>query len=174
MAQSGCIFFSFFFFLSRSCETWIRCLNTSRRLGVSQFRCSASETTTLHATQPSSPLGAPSSHHTSSERDGRKTILSQNNWQLRERGNKDEPRIRNSRSTHPWLPLVKICHNRSKTFLLTNKVPNDEATDNMLIFFSSTTKEQPSYFFTSRSSMTGEHFKIQIWSWLVAHRKVCD
>lgn len=88
----------------------MHCINTSRRLGVSQLRCSAFETTTLHATQPSPPLGAPSSPHTSSERDGGKRILSQNNWQLRGRGNKDEPRFRSSRSTHPWLLLVKTWH----------------------------------------------------------------
>lgn len=53
-------------------------------------------------------------------------------------------------------------HNRSKTFLLTAKVPNDEATDNIFLFLSSITKEHPTYFFTSSSSMTGAHFTTQI------------
>lgn len=101
----------FFFFLSRSCETWMCCIHTSIRLGVSLFRCSAFETITLnHSTQPSLPLGAPSSPYTSLGRDGGKRILSQNNWQLRGRGNKDESRMTISRSTHPWLLLVKTWH----------------------------------------------------------------
>ena len=85
-------------------------INTSRGLGVSQFRRLAFETTTLHATQPPHPLGAPSSPSASSERDRGKRILAQNNWQFMGRGHREEPRTRNSRSPHPWLLHVTTWH----------------------------------------------------------------
>lgn len=159
----------------------MRCINTSRRLGVSLFRCSAFETTTLNAAQPPPPLGAPSSPHTW-EMEGKEFFL-------RIIGSLEKGATKMSQESGT-LDLIYDCcmstHDMSPTWQpqqVQNTPPDSQGTkwwiytdntDNILIFFSSTTKEQPTYCFTSRSSMTSAHYKTQILSWLVTYKKVCD
>lgn len=162
----------------------MRCINTSGRLGVSLFRCSAFETTTLNAAQPPPPLGAPSSPHTW-EMEGKEFFL-------RIIGSLEKGATKMSQESGT-LDLIYDCcmstHDMSPTWQpqqVQNTPPdsqgtkwwiytdNTDNTDNILIFFSSTTKEQHTYFFTSRSSMTSAHYKTQNLSWLVTYKKVCD
>lgn len=153
-------------------------INTSRRLGASQFSCLALGTTALHAARPLHPLGAPSSPSASSERDGGKRTS--NLWE--HRGAKNQELYLSSSTTAAWHNLTHLppdSHSRSETFLLTGKVPNDGATDNISAFFSSTWKEHPAYFFQSSSSMidiADAHLKAQP-SKLIGNpweKNVCD
>lgn len=110
----------FFFFLSRSCETRMCCINTTRRLGVAQFRCSAFDTATLHATHLPYQW-VPPSHLVLLQRGMKgKGIF------LRGTGNLwEEPGIRDlvihdccmSHLTH----LLPDSHDRSKIFILTGR-----------------------------------------------------